>query len=81
VLQLIAHRTGKPIEYFLRPADREAQSKDDLAAELADVAVRVKQFATNKRLNAVEREAMKTVEASLRQAAALTRLIQSKDGS
>jgi transcriptional regulator with XRE-family HTH domain len=81
VLQLIAHRTGKPIEYFLRPADRESQSDGDLAAELTDVAVRVKKFAINKRLNTFEREAMKTVEASLRQGAALARLIQSKDGA
>jgi transcriptional regulator with XRE-family HTH domain len=81
VLQLIAHRTGRPIEYFLRPADSESQSNDDLAAELTDIAARVKLFATNKRLNTFEREAMKTFEASLRQGAALARLIQSKDGS
>jgi transcriptional regulator with XRE-family HTH domain len=78
VLELIARRTGKPIEYFLSPAAPRSLYIDDLASVLTDVATRVNLFATTKRLNKLEREAMNTVVASLHQGAALARLIQSK---
>jgi len=78
VLELIARRTGRPIDYFLSAAAPQAQFEDDLATELMHVANHVKRLVTATRLSRLEREAMTMIEVSLHQGAALTRLIQSK---
>jgi len=78
VLELIARRTGRPVDYFLGVAAAQSHSNDDLASALTDLASRVKQFAATNPLNKLEREAMTTVEVSLHQGAVLARLIQSK---
>lgn len=78
VLALIAHRTRQPISYFIAEASSDAQPSTDLVAELTRVAKQTQQFATSKRLTTVEREAMKLVELSLRQAAKLTKSIQAR---
>jgi transcriptional regulator with XRE-family HTH domain len=76
VLELIARRTGKPVRYFLSPAAQEPLSNRDLAAELSSSASRVRRFVAIKRLTKLEREAMKLIEVSLRQGAALVRAVQ-----
>lgn len=83
VLALIARRTGKPISYFMPRSTKDGEPAADLAADLARVGARVRQFVATNRLTDVEREAMKVVEVTLRQGAELTRLIQktSKVGS
>ena len=77
VLALIARRTGKPISYFTLQATGEANSSMGLATDLARVAKRVQQFAAGDHLTEVEIKAMKLVEVTLRQAAELTRSVQS----
>jgi transcriptional regulator with XRE-family HTH domain len=83
VLALIARRTGKPISYFMPRSTKDGEPTSDLAADLARVSARVRQFATTNRLTDVEREAMKLIEVTLRQGAEFTRLVQttSKRGS
>jgi transcriptional regulator with XRE-family HTH domain len=76
ILALIARRTGKPISYFLAQPPGNAQPNANLAADLTRVADGAKRFATVNRLTAVEREAMKLVELTLRQAAELTKAVQ-----
>lgn len=76
VLNLIARRTGRPVRYFLSPAAQEPLSNQDLAAELSSSASRVRRFVAIKRLTKLEREAMKLIEVSLRQGAALVRVVQ-----
>ncbi len=78
VLELIARRTGKPVRYFLSPAAHESLSHQDLAAELSSVAGRVRRFVAIKRLTKLERESMKLIEVSLRQGAALVKVVQTK---
>lgn len=75
-LALIARRTGKPISYFLTQPPGNAQPSANLAADLSRVADGAKRFATVNRLTGVEREAMKLVELTLRQAATLTKSVQ-----
>jgi len=78
VLALIARRTGKPISYFmLQPLD-DSRPSTDLEGEMTRVANRVVHFSNVNRLTKVEREAMKLVELTLRQAAELTKSVQSK---
>ncbi len=76
VLALIAHRTRKPISFFMAEPSSDAQPSTDLAAEVTRVAKQAQQFATAKRLTTVERETMKLVELTLRQAAKVTKSIQ-----
>lgn len=77
VLEMIARRTGKPVKYFLRPA-RSTISGRDLSAELSEVATRVRRFMALGHLNPGEHDAMKMVEMSLRQGAAVAKRIQSR---
>lgn len=78
VLSLIARRTGKPISYFIEQPSNGPQPASDLAAEITVVANRVRRFAASNRLSKVEQEAMKLVELTLHQGAALTRAIASQ---
>ena len=77
VLALIARRTGKPISYFLAQPANDAEPTTDLADDLTRVANRVSQLGRASGLTRVDREAMKLVELTLRQAAELTRSVQS----
>lgn len=77
VLELIARRTGKPIKYFLRPS-RSTISGRDLSEELTNVATRVRRFMALGHLHPGEHDAMKLVEMSLRQGAAVAKRIQSR---
>lgn len=76
VLTLIARRTRKPISYFIAQPIHDAELSTDLAADLARLGERVRQFATTNRLIGVEREAMNLVEATLRHGAELTKSIE-----
>lgn len=78
VLELIAHRTGKPISYFLRSAEKESLSNKDLAAELSSIATHVRRFVAINQLTKLEREAMSLIELSARRGAALVRAVQTK---
>lgn len=75
VLEMIARRTGKPIKYFLRPS-KGTTSGRDLSVELSEVATRVRRFMALGHLSPSEHDAMKMVEMSLRQGAAVAKRIQ-----
>lgn len=82
VLSLIARRTGKPVSYFIRQPSSDPQPGAELAAEIAEVAKRVRRFIAISRLTKAEQEAMKLVELTMLQGAALTKAIASpKDRS
>ncbi|TLY18015.1 MAG: helix-turn-helix transcriptional regulator [Nitrospirae bacterium] len=76
VLKLIARRTGKPMSYFILKPPHDHQPSTDLASELIQVADHVRQFGAVNHLNKVEREAMKLVELTLRQAVELTKSVR-----
>lgn len=76
VLKLIAQRTGKPINYFVRRVGDPISGRD-LSEELSGVATRVRRFMAINQLNMTERDAMKLIEVSLRQGATLIRGIKS----
>jgi len=77
VLRLIARRTGKPLNYFVRPVASALTGKA-LSEELSAAATQVRRFIAINPLNPTEREAMKLVEMSLRQGATMARGIQIK---
>jgi transcriptional regulator with XRE-family HTH domain len=68
-LALIARRTHKPIDYFLKSSTGAERDSQALAADLATMANRVRAYAAENSLSQPEIEAMRLVEASLRQAA------------
>lgn len=77
VLALIASRTGKPVSYFLRSATGEtAAPVGDLADDLVRAAARLRPFAAGRRLTQSEREAIRLVELTLHQGAAVIRAVQ-----
>lgn len=81
ILDLIAARTGKPVSYFtLSPhaESRQAHDEESLARQLSELAGRVRRFALNKRLTRSERESLKLLELTLRQAVVLTTLLEAK---
>jgi len=78
VLSLIARRTGKPISYFMLQATSENQSGTGLAAEITQVAKRIRGFVAVTRLTEVEQQAMKLVELTMLQGAGLTRSVEKK---
>lgn len=81
VLDLIAERTGKPVSYFTVSSPESTQDVEEpLSRQLSLLAARARRFAAAARLSPSEREAMKLVEAMLRQASALTRSLESKSG-
>ncbi len=79
VLELIARRTGKPTKYFVRPF-RNTISGREISEELSEVAMRVRRFMALGHLNPSEHDAMKMVEMSLRQGAAVAKRIHSRLG-
>ncbi|HVH62508.1 MAG TPA: helix-turn-helix transcriptional regulator [Candidatus Dormibacteraeota bacterium] len=83
VLELIAERTGRPVSYFVvsgATESRLAHDEESVARQLSDVAARVRRFGGSKRLTRTEREAVKLLELTLRQAVALTTLLEAKAG-
>jgi len=77
VLEHIARRTGKPIEYFLEPEEGGALARagDSLATDITEAAEGVRRLQASTELNTHDREAMRLVELTLRQAAAVTRVL------
>ena len=75
VLSLIARRTGKPVSYFIQQPSNEQQRATDLVAEMTAVATRIRRFVVLNRLTKAEQEAMKLVELTVLQGAALTKAI------
>jgi transcriptional regulator with XRE-family HTH domain len=75
VLSLIARRTGKPVSYFIQQPSTEQQRSADLVAEMTAVATRIRRFVALHRLTKAEQEAMKLVEVTVLQGAALTKAI------
>jgi transcriptional regulator with XRE-family HTH domain len=75
VLSLIARRTGKPMSYFIQQPSNEQQRATDLVAEMTAVATRIRRFVVLNRLTKAEQEAMKLVELTVLQGAALTKAI------
>lgn len=73
VLKLIARRTGRPLSYFMRSSTSAILTGKELSTELSAVATRVRRFVIINPLSPTEREALKLVEVSLRQAASLAR--------
>ena len=80
VLEHIASRTGRPVEYFLEPEEGGALAKagDTLAADITEAAERVRALQASTELNTHDREAMRLVELTLRQAAAVTRVLMTR---
>jgi transcriptional regulator with XRE-family HTH domain len=68
-LALIARRTHKPIDYFLKGSTEAERDGQALATDLSTMANRVRGYAADSSLSQPELEAMKLVEVSLRQAA------------
>jgi transcriptional regulator with XRE-family HTH domain len=77
VLALIARRTGKPISYFLAQPGGDTELTTNLVDDLTRVADQAGRFSRASGLTKVDREAMKLVELTLRQAASLTKSVQS----
>ena len=77
VLEHIASRTGRPVEYFLEPEEAGALAKagDTLAADITEAAERVRRLHASTELGSRDREAMRLVELTLRHAAAVTRAL------
>lgn len=81
ILDLIAARTGKPVSYFIlsgHAESRQAHDEESLARQLSELAGRVRRFSLNKRLTRSERESLKLLELTLRQAVVLTTLLEAK---
>jgi transcriptional regulator with XRE-family HTH domain len=68
-LALIARRTHKPIDYFLKGSTETERDGRALAGDLSTMANRVRSFAADTTMSKPELEAMRLVEVSLRQAA------------
>jgi transcriptional regulator with XRE-family HTH domain len=77
VLEHIARRTGKPVEYFLEAEEggELAKAGDTLATDITEAAERVRRLQASTELTTPDREAMRLVELTLRQAAAVTRVL------
>jgi len=71
VLNLIAKRTHKPVNYFTEPGSDDALTRQQLVNELAVLAVRLKRFREDKERRPVQRESIKLLESALRQGAML----------
>ena len=76
VLNLIARRTGKPIEYFKRPTKPNAASLE-LSNTLSLAAKAVHRFTADVRMTPAELEALKLVEVLVRRAGLLALAIKS----
>lgn len=79
VLALIARRTRRPIGFFLRQPGKQPESANELAADLAGVATRLRRMVAITKLTKTEREALKLIEVALRQGATLMRAIPRQD--
>ena len=75
-LALIAKRTGKPVEYFLARRASGRVPNNEIADDLVRVAGRLQRVAAIERLTATEREAVKFLEVTLKQAARFIRAMQ-----
>lgn len=73
VLRLIAHRTGKPLSYFLAVSSDKQLSKVSIAEELSRLSARVGRLGDKSELDRTSRQAVRLVETSLRLGAILIR--------
>lgn len=80
VLALIARRTGKPMSYFAAEPGRAIEVGLSLPSELTRTAGHIREFVGSQSLDEVEYSSMKLIEATLKQAAQVTRAIQRRDG-
>ncbi len=80
VLDLIAERTGKPVSYFLLPGAevRRPSPEETISNQLKTAATQVGRLGASSKLTRSEREAMKLVEVTLRQAAVFVRSVEPK---
>jgi transcriptional regulator with XRE-family HTH domain len=76
VLGLIARRTGKPIDYFMPLGSSKVQPGPYLAEALARVASQARELRKTIGLVAMEIEALKLIEVTLRQAAEVANSIE-----
>jgi len=76
ILELIAERTRKPVSYFIGGDAPAGASLGELAADLIEVANRLRTVVAAGRLSGAEREAMRLVELALRQGATICRTVE-----
>ena len=74
VLQLIAERTGKPVEYFIDAF--EPESRGDLPAELIATARRIRRSVVATEMSKAEQEAVRALIANLHSGARLLRALE-----
>jgi transcriptional regulator with XRE-family HTH domain len=75
VLRLIARRTGQPVAYFVKRSAGPTSGRE-VSSGLAETANRLRRFIAVSPLNPTERAAMKLVEMTLRQGAAVARTMR-----
>ncbi len=78
VLELIAERTGKPVSWFVTGVRTSPEPVQDLATQLTALAGRLRRVMAGTNLTGTEREAVKLLEVTLRQGAALSRAIDAR---
>lgn len=78
VLDMIAERTGKPVSWFLAGVRPSPEPVQDVATQLTALAGRLRRVMAGTDLTRTEREAVKLLEVTLRQGAALGRAIDAR---
>ena len=76
VLKLIARKTGKPMDYFLRSGRTDGITGAELASELSKALKLVTKVIRTERLGGSTRQSMQLVAISLRRALALAKLVE-----
>ena len=76
ILNLIAHKTGKPMAYFLRSGRSDGITGAELGNELSKALKLVTEVIRTERLGASTRQSMQLVAGSLRRALALAKLVE-----
>lgn len=78
VLEMIAERTGKPVSWFTSGVRPAAEPVQDIAAQLTGLAAKLRRITAGTGLTRSEQEAVKLLEVTLRQGAALSRAIDAR---
>ena len=78
VLDMIAERTGKPVSWFTAGVRPSAEPVQDIAAQLTGLAAKLRRITAGTGLTRSEQEAVKLLEVTLRQGAALSRAIDAR---
>ena len=78
VLEMIAERTGRPLSWFTAGAKPAGEPVQEIAAELSALAARLRRLGALTALTRPEAEAVKVLEVTLRQGAALCRAIDAR---